>query len=933
MKKLTPIFRLSTLAVLVFALGGISGCDRIRTFSEQELIQRAKNFELKGDNKSAVIELKNALQKNPNNVEARWLLGEIYIRTGQASEAEKELLKARQLGLNPASIAAQLAQALLLQGKYDQALEAARLPGDQLSNENQARLLFVRGEALLGLNRVAEGCSEYKQSLQVDPRYVPPYWGMAKCALTDKSKQQAYSYLEKALEIDGNNADTWFFIGNLRKSDGAFVKAEEAYGKALKTNPNHVQSLMERAGLFLTVKNYSLAKKDIDNLNKQLPRSPLVKYIEALSDFIQGNYVKARTELQEALKVLPDHDPSLFLLAEVSYQLGSYEQVETTLGRLLAKYPENLVASKLLAATLLKTQRAEQALERLKPFLDKEPLDSGAMRLAGDAALELNDFQKAMTYFSKAVQLDPNNSLALTGLGVSKLAMGQVEQGIADLRSAASQDKNNARADLVLILTYLERKQYDNALKEAQALSKKQPKNPMAYNLMGIIYAEKNDRVNARINFEQATKIQPTFIASAKKLAEMDLQDNNFEAARNRFEKILAKESNNLEAMLALTQLYMGAHKEAEAIRWAENAAKTSPTAIQPRKLLIEHYLQNNDARQALSIANETFYANSTSPEALRLLGDTQLRAGENENAIASFAKLVNITPTDVTNYLHLAGAQIVAQKYNEAKETYKKALKTKPDFLQAKLELAQLELRTGNLNEAARIAREIETTFPKMAVGFELEGDVLFNQRQYEKALQNYEKASMMLKNESLLSKLHRTAIRAGQSGKPYETRLLSWLKEHPEDISANIYLAEYFAASGKNELAIDQYQQILKHAPHNLIALNNLATLYQKGNNKLSLAFAEQAYKIRPESPSIVDTYGMSLLQFGNPRQAVEVLKKGVQQSPERTDVRYHLAVALTRSGNHKAAQKELAILLGSTSKFPEREEAAKLQKELSK
>lgn len=933
MRKYSPIFKWMAPAVLVFTLGCISGCDRLRSFTEQELIQRAKTFELNGDDKSAVIELKNALQKNPNNVEARWLLGEIYIRTGQANEAEKELLKARQLGLNPASITAQLAQALLLQGKYDQVLETTRIPNNQLSNTNQARLLFVRGEALLGLNRAADGCSEYKQSLHLDPRYVPAYWGMAKCALIDKSKQQAYSYLEKALAIDGNNADTWFFIGNLRKSDGAFEKAEEAYGKALKINPSHIQSLMERAGLFLTIKDYSSAKKDIDNLNKQSPRSPLVKYIEALSDFIQGNYVKARTELQEALKVMPDHDPSLFLLAEISYQLGSYEQVETTLGRLLAKYPENMVASKLLAATLLKTQRAEKALELLKPFLDKEPLDSGVMRLAGDAALALNDFQTAVTYFSKAVQLDPHDSLALTGLGVSKLAIGQVEQGITDLRSAANRDKNNTRADLVLILTYLERKQYDNALNVAQALSKKQPKSPVAYNLMGIIYAEKNDRVNARINLEQAIKVEPTFIASAKKLAEMDLQDNNFEAAHNRFKRILAKDSNNLEAMLALTQLYMGAHKEVEAIRWAENAAKSNPTAIQPRKLLIGHYLQNNGTQRALSIANETFYANRTSPEALRLLGDTQLRAGENENAIASFVKLINLIPTDVTGYLDLARAQIAAQKYNEAKETYKKGLKVKPDFLQTKLELAQLELRTGKHSEAARVAREIQTAFPKMAIGFELEGDVLFSQHQYEKALQNYEKASAMLKNESLLSKLHRTAIRAGQSGKVYETRLLSWLKEHPEDISANIYLAEYFAASGKNELAIDRYQQILKRAPRNLLALNNLATLYQKGNNRLSLSFAEQAYKIRPESPSIVDTYGMALLQFGDPRQAIEVLKKGVQRSPERIDVRYHLAVALARSGDHKAAQKELAIVLGSTGKFPEREEAEKLQKELAK
>src|SRR6266566_9186888 len=83
-----------TLAVLSF-----NGCDRVASYTEQERVQRAEKFKAEGNLKASVIELKNALQKNPNNAQARLLLGEIYLDLGLAPEAERELLKAKQLGV------------------------------------------------------------------------------------------------------------------------------------------------------------------------------------------------------------------------------------------------------------------------------------------------------------------------------------------------------------------------------------------------------------------------------------------------------------------------------------------------------------------------------------------------------------------------------------------------------------------------------------------------------------------------------------------------------------------------------------------------------------------------------------------------------------------------------------------------------------------
>ena len=64
---------------------------------EWEHLQKAKDYRDAGKLKSAVIELKNALQKNPDSPEARLLLGEVYVGLGQEAAAEQAFQTALQL--------------------------------------------------------------------------------------------------------------------------------------------------------------------------------------------------------------------------------------------------------------------------------------------------------------------------------------------------------------------------------------------------------------------------------------------------------------------------------------------------------------------------------------------------------------------------------------------------------------------------------------------------------------------------------------------------------------------------------------------------------------------------------------------------------------------------------------------------------------------
>jgi len=143
----------------------LGGCERDLT--EKDFVQKGKEAQERGQFAEAEIQLKNALQKNPDNVEARRRLGEVYVTQGKGKPGEEQLLRAKALGANPGLIAAPLGEAYLLQGLFREAMNSTQ-PGPDASPQTVARILEIRGRASLGLNDAEGGCRMFAQSLEAD---------------------------------------------------------------------------------------------------------------------------------------------------------------------------------------------------------------------------------------------------------------------------------------------------------------------------------------------------------------------------------------------------------------------------------------------------------------------------------------------------------------------------------------------------------------------------------------------------------------------------------------------------------------------------------------------------------------------------------------------------------------------------------------------
>ena len=302
-----------TIAILFMTallIGSLASCSQ----NDQALVTEAKQYQQKGDIKAAIIQLKNALQKNPDNAEARYLLGTIYNATGDPKSAEKELRRALNLGMSPARVLPDLGQALLAQGQFQQVLDETK----QISGEKESpEISSLRGNAYLILGKIEESKASFERALKNKPDFPAALIGLAKHALVERNMDAATRFSEKAIAKNPQNIDAWLFKADLLRAQGKIGPALAAYDQTLKLQPDNVSARISKAYLEISTGKFDAAKVDIDAARKVSPNNLLVYYSQALLDFRQGKHAAAWESLQQILRAAPNHMPSVLLAGAV----------------------------------------------------------------------------------------------------------------------------------------------------------------------------------------------------------------------------------------------------------------------------------------------------------------------------------------------------------------------------------------------------------------------------------------------------------------------------------------------------------------------------------------------------------------------------------------------------------------------------------------
>ena len=896
----------------------------VHAADSNEYLDEAREYLKAGKTEAAVIQLKNALQENPTNVEARLLLGRIYLRLGDGASAEKEIERAVRLKASKDLWQIELGQAYLLQRKFDEILNSIE-PDPTLSGTIQAGVFNLRGQAYLATGALAEARDSFQQALSSHDNDENAQLGMAQVTIASGDQVEGGKLLDKFLEGYPDNIEGRVLRGELLKQQKKPEQALADFDHVLKKNPNNLRALLGRAIVYLAQANYESAEKDLLVLNKLDSNHPMVMYLNGVAAFQQQRMKEAEESIRQVLNLIPNHPQSQLIYGAILFGNNEFAQAEEYLSRASAALPGHLPAIKLLAATRIKLHQNEKAIMALESGLADHPEDAQLKAMLGNIYLQTGRFDEGSELLAKAVEQMPDLASLRTQLAFGLLARGETKSAIDELQSAVDLGQDLIQADVLLVLSHLKNGEVEEALKASQELEKRSPDNPLAYNLTGLAYLASGDEFKAREKFLKALEVDPTFATARINLARIELSHNRLDKTEEQFRAILEIAPENITALMGMAGLEEHRKNRKGMYEWLRTAQERNPQSSKPGVLLAQAYLRDGENLKALSVARETISSFPNDTEGLRVLGMSQIAAGEINSAIQSFKQLADLQSTP-QNLTLLANALKRVDDYSQARSRLKLALEADPGFLPALTASGDIALLEEKYDEAIAVAKILQSKHAQQNVGYKLEAIALLKQKKIVEAITQFEKAYEIQPTNDLALQLARLFKLTGDKEKSLN-QFKGWLQNNPEDADFRAIYASQLQEWGDQDKAIVEYEAVLKKMPDNVMVLNNLAWLYQKINNDRAIELGERAFRLSPEKPEIVDTYGWILVNFGQYDKGLNFLKEAFAKMPENPEVAFHVGYALVKTGNNDEAKKTLARIVRDHRDSPYAAEAKEL------
>lgn len=905
----------------------LSGC--FGESAEQQVASAKKLLE-KNDAKGAVIQLKNALQQNASQPEARFLLGKALFQSGDVAGALIELDKARQGGFSNDEMSALTAKSRLAKGELDRLLadfSDAKLQDPLLRSEVHVAL----ASAHLAKGNVDAARSAIEAALRDDPGSAPAQLTRVRLLAGTKDMPGALEALQKLLQAQPKNSQAWRTKAELLQASQRDAKEViEAYQQALAADPKDVASHAGLITVYMQKRETDAAAKQLEALHAVSPNHPMTRYHSAMLALEKRDLKVAEEHATALLKMTPESAQALHLAGMVDFQLGNYQKAATELSMALQARANARGVRMLLAQTHQRAGDSAKALATLEPLLAESPGLPEAYALAAEVHQQAGETAAAQEMYAKLVKLDPQNTPGRIAVAMTQIERGNAQQGLDALRNLAKGEADT-RADMALINALLRRREFDKALVAIEQLEHKQPDKPQGATLRGRTEALRGKADKAREAYEQALKISPAYLPAATALAGLDMLDKKPDEAIKRFEGVVKVNPASVDAKLAIIGLRAQKGESRETLTKAVEAlVKEFPREPAPLLALGNSQLDSGQAAKAIEIAQQGKASFPGNIAFVDLLARAYAGSNDLNQAVNAYTELTRLQPRAAAPLMYLAEVHVRRKDLPAAIAQLKKALSLSADYLPAKVKLVPLLVETGQAGEARQLAKGLQQQRPNEAMGWLLEGDIEMASKNVAGAAALYKAGLGKQESSELSIKLYR-AYRIQGKDKEAAAQEAAWLEKHPKDATFQAAMAEFAMVSGDVPKAIRLYRSVIQLQPNSVLAINNLAFLLNRTGDPEALAMADKAIAMAPEAAPILDTAAGVYSKSGKHDRAIELQRKALAVAPELHVHRLHLAEIYLAAGKKEEARKELTQLSALGQAFAQQADVQRLLTQL--
>lgn len=477
-----------------------------------------------------------------------------------------------------------------------------------------------------------------------------------------------------------------------------------------------------------------------------------------------------------------------------------------------------------------------------KPANQKD-FEINSLMIDAVTALNTNDFTKAENLYQQILQQDKNNAAAMYYLSSLYFQRGDIEKSLDYSKRCVKANQSNVWYKLHQIDIYLSLQQYEDASKVMEIVIKQKPEvleywqqlanlyhvcgntkaeietlnrleerfgvNDWSSMLKYNLYKEKNDTKKAEEQIINLTKAFPSQSKYWSILAEMKMQEKNYDKALEYYKKVEQMDPNNELLNLTFANYYLVKNNQDSLFHYLYKAAAQEDVDFQTKTGIIFTVYQDK-----VDTDVETFNRFFTLLERMKLTSDST------HCELWSMLNLGYMRKNDFINGAYSA----------------QKALDLGCNNFDLHVNLLYAASTFDSAEKLVEISDKAIESYPEQPLPYLFKGVNLVALEKWNEAI------------ESLEIGLKRT----GND------------KDMKEDFYIN--LGDCYHAINDNEQCFKNYDKALEINPDNYFVLNNYAYYLSLDNKDLdkALQYAKKVVDKYPEEPTFVDTYAWVLYQM---------------------------------------------------------------------
>ena len=630
----------------------------------------------------------------------------------------------------------------------------------------------------------------------------------------------------------------------------------------------------------------------------------------------QKDYKRAALSFQNAVKAKPSDADGYYELAIAQLNAGDGAAGVRNLRKVLELKPKHANATLRLAELMLSTAdraRIEQAEQQLKGLVAAKPDDVEVLTTLAIAEWRLAKPNDAEEHLVQAFQRSPANLTSSVALAKIRIQRGDFQGAEQILREAAAQTPRSANSLVALGEFLLFRNRYDEAEEQINQALQIDSKHSIALLHLGAMYVRRGQIDRAEEIYKRAASLPD-------------------------------KKYRPIHAIFLLQR-----GRQNEAIDELQGLVKGDPFDRASRSALVVALMQARRTTDAEKVLTDALAANPKDGEALLQRAGLLLGRSKADDAFRDINLLLQARSDSPEAYYLLSKVHEQRSNPFNQRQALSEALRLRADFLEARLELAMLLVRSNAARPSLQVLDEAPESQKRLPLFLTQRNWTLLALGQHAEVRQSVD--AMLARSPSNDILLQDAVLKLGLNKTAGAREAVQKvLGKDPTDIRALELLARTYEVENQPQAGLAAVESYVQRAPDAVMAQHFLGTLMLKHGKfaeakkafhaaksgttpyvmtDLSLArvdLAEQKWQdARTRLTNFID-------QHGEQATAREWLGKIDQRLGNTSGAIGHYRKLIDTDPNHVVALNNLAFLLVSDGKTDEALKYAEQARELA-